>query len=792
MNQQLLLDRFNYLLKAKPVPFGTFLLCAIFLGALVWAIIHFMRKGNKYEKKDYLFLIGCALAVIPVSLMGLKFTIQDLNITDIFRSSYFFIGFFQMALIVVVLGRLGHIPAFCVGLVIGFVQLILYNQDITLIVVYAAFPVVLLIILILPNMNRSLRIGQRKWISVFLAWLCLLLPIAILICTRALFLRLPFGWFLIKYALFIWMSLIPAMFIGTGALWLFQSKYFVHWRLEEFVRIPNSLDELKPAIEQIRLLSTGNFDMELLTKANSPQERALFQAIENLRKNLQFRHEAQTRLLSLDPSHYSKEGYDLILSSVLRAALTRDASTARLLLVERNTQTDIYAIRSRFGQGEKTRLYAYLDAMILDKLGRQNQLILTDIKLDHYFGLSAGTPFPQSVIALPLNDKGHLHGVLWIGFDQKKWFSPEDIKFYHELAFRASVAIATKLETQLLIADKASTESGLNAIPHAVFILNDEHIISFMNEKGKALARKVKGLLESDEGNYRFSHTRIIELLDRQSELNVFNSGVVLDNGDIFDIELYPINPDKESKALVVFMIDQAWLSQMNRQRTEFISNISHDLRSPLKMIKGHLILIKRMGNLNKEQQGYIKSIEEYAENMSRLVNKMLSLEKLDSENSIDYSRFDFKQKLEEVVRLLSPIAQQNKVEIKTEYKNMPSPYISADAILLPQALYNLIENAVKYSQKGGVVTIVVEKDASWLHIIVQDKGRGIAPLDQPMLFDRFFYVNDESGIENSVQGLGLAIVKSIVDKHDGNVRVESRLGEGSRFFIDIPVHNLS
>ena len=516
MNHHQLLVSFNYLSKAKLIPFGTYLLFAILMGALVWVLIHFKKKDNKYDKKDFLFLLGSALAVIPVSLLGLKFTIQDLNITDFFRSSYFFIGFLQMALIVVVLGRLGHIPAFCVGLLIGLIQFIIYKQDITLIVVYAAFPVVLLKILILPQLNRPLRIANRKRISVFLAWLCLLLPIAILICTRTLFLRLPFSWFLIKYALFIWMSLIPAMIIGTGALWLFQSKYFVHWRLEEFVKISNPLDELKPAIEQIRLLSTGNYDSELLTKANSPQGRTLLQAIENLRKNLQFRHEAQTRLLSLDPSHYSKEGYDLILSSVLRAALTRDASSARLLFVERDPKVDVYIIRSRFGQGENTRLYAYLDGMILDKLGKQNQLILSDIKLDHYFGLSAGTPFPQSVVALPLNDKGQLNGVLWIGFDQKKWFSQEDIKFYHELAFRASVAIATKLETQQLIADKANIELGLNAIPHAVFILSSEHNITFMNERAKALARKVKGLLEADEGNYRFSHPRIIELLGRQ------------------------------------------------------------------------------------------------------------------------------------------------------------------------------------------------------------------------------------------------------------------------------------
>jgi len=230
----------------------------------------------------------------------------------------------------------------------------------------------------------------------------------------------------------------------------------------------------------------------------------------------------------------------------------------------------------------------------------------------------------------------------------------------------------------------------------------------------------------------------------------------------------------------------------VNLQRTEFITNVSHDLQSPLKMIKGHLILLERMGNLNKEQQLYVKLIGDNVENMSRLVNKMLNLERLDMVETLNYSRFDFQEKTDEVVQLLSPSAHQKKVTIQTDYSGLATPYISADQTLIQQLMYNLIDNAIKYSQRGGVVSIRAEKEAALLHVSVRDEGKGIAPLDQPYLFERFYHSEEDISFETSAKGLGLAIVKSIAEKHGGSVEVDSQLGEGSTFKFTIPVHKLS
>ena len=201
---------------------------------------------------------------------------------------------------------------------------------------------------------------------------------------------------------------------------------------------------IKQTIAQIERLTLGRYDHGLKLQVRSASEAKLAQALEDLRENLRLRNDTQSRLLSLDPSHYSREGYDLVLSSILRAALGRDASTARLILLSSGAPGEQAEMRLRLGQGDQTRIYAYLDAMILDKLGSQEQLILSDLQVDQYFGLSSGMPYPQSIAALRLKNAEITQGILWVGFDQNYWFSQEDIRFYQQLAYRASAVLSAK------------------------------------------------------------------------------------------------------------------------------------------------------------------------------------------------------------------------------------------------------------------------------------------------------------------------------------------------------------
>lgn len=778
--------------QAQHIPFGLWLFLGSILVFYGWAVFSLRVEQAKWKKQQWgILFIGLAI-LVPVNLLGIKVSTHLQSFEALSAIPYVFIAFLHIPIIVLMMGFLGLETAFIFGILSGILQVLLRHQDLFVIAVLAGIPVVLAGLFHFQRKRYPQWDRKLPWALFSITYLGLFPLILILTTFKSSFLSMNLAWNLPVYSVYIWLSLLPGFVITLLLYWLIQSRFSSFWRFDQLIKQSTIDDNLKPYIDQIRLLSNGTYDTELLSRPHSAFEKGLHQALERLRKNLQFRHEAHSRLLSLDPSHYSKEGYDIILTSILRAALTRDASSARLLLLDKVYQGGLPHIRSRFGQGENTRLYAYLDARILDRMGQLDQLILTDIKIDQYFGLSADSPYPQSIIALALMDKGCMHGLLWVGFEQKKWFSPDDIQFYKELAFRASVAISTKQETQQLLGEKTIFESSLNSIPHAVFIINNLQEITFMNDSAKTLAREADGLLKKEKGKHYFLNKKVLDFLQEGRYHQLFDRGVSLGNSALYDLERYPLIIDNKKEGAVIFFVNNAWLSQINQQRTEFINNISHDLQSPVKMIKGHLILLQRMGNLNKEQQTYVKLIEENAESMSRLVNKMLNIERLDMAETLDYVRFNFQEKADDVLRLLSPIAMQKKVTIIRDFGQMPTPYISADQTLIQQAIYNLVENAIKFSPLGGEVKVLAEKDASWLHFCVVDHGKGIAPIDQPNLFKRFYHLEDEDRFDNTVSGMGLAIVKTIAEKHGGSVRVESQLGEGSRFYLDIPIHKLN
>jgi len=186
-----------------------------------------------------------------------------------------------------------------------------------------------------------------------------------------------------------------------------------------------------------------------------------------------------------------------------------------------------------------------------------------------------------------------------------------------------------------------------------------------------------------------------------------------------------------------------------------------------------------------------VEKIDAGIDTMTRLVDKVLNLERLDGDGLLVYTKFNIQETIDDTIKLLGVQAQQKKISLSVDYGGLKTPYISADQVMVQQALYNLIENAIKFSPRGESVLISAERDASWMHIAVKDNGKGIAPLDQPKLFTRFFHVDDDLTYENRGQGLGLAIVKSVADKHGGNVSVKSILGEGSTFYLDLPLHKI-
>ena len=257
---------------------------------------------------------------------------------------------------------------------------------------------------------------------------------------------------------------------------------------------------------------------------------------------------------------------------------------------------------------------------------------------------------------------------------------------------------------------------------------------------------------------------------------------------------LHPIERDfkiKKSEMLdgvenigkVITFQDITDINRVELMRSQFVANVSHELKTPLTSIKGFAETLKFVKD-EETREKFLDIIDKEAERLSRLINDILVLSSIESNLIADVDEFEPELVIEEVLNIMRKIAINR--NIKLEFKNNNSKYILGDRDKFYQLGLNLIENAIKYSKdtSGQVEVLSYNKDEYYC-LIVKDNGIGIPKEDIPRIFERFYRV-DKSRKKGGT-GLGLAIVKHIVKIFNGEINVKSEIGEGTIFEVKIP-----
>src|SRR4030095_5651683 len=205
-------------------------------------------------------------------------------------------------------------------------------------------------------------------------------------------------------------------------------------------------------------------------------------------------------------------------------------------------------------------------------------------------------------------------------------------------------------------------------------------------------------------------------------------------------------------------------------------------------LMRGYATMLEMAGQLNEQQKNYAHMIVQGVDNMAKLVNNLLDLGRSEFGVGLQVDSIPVLDILERVTGSLQMQAKQKGISLGVEIpKDLPN-VIEADSALLYQALYNLVEKALKYTPECGEVTIHLQTSPSELTFAIQDSGIGIPENDQPRLFEKFYRGTNREALAQRGTGLGLAIVKSIAERHGGKVWVESKLGEGSTVYLQIPL----
>jgi PAS domain S-box-containing protein len=536
------------------------------------------------------------------------------------------------------------------------------------------------------------------------------------------------------------------------------------------------------------LIAQGKLDNPLPVQGED-EVGQLRRAFEQMRIGLKARLDELNRLLVVSQGVASSLEISEAVQPVLEAALATGASMSRVVLTPSaipdlggDSSAPVY-----FGLGLAQNLYHELDEQILALTRQQDRLVLPSLVRPRLLNFVPGLPRPESIFAIALRHENLYYGALWLAYDQSHIFSEEQVRFLTTLGSQAALAAAnarlflnTEIGRQRLAAILASS-------PDPVLVTDQHDRLLLANPA----AWQALGLgMDTGKGQpieQVISQGELVDLL-RASSAEKQTKEIPLPDGRVYLATATPVLAEGQRVGRVGVLRDVTHFKELDALKSDFVSTVSHDLRSPLTLMRGYATMLEMVGQLNEQQTSYVGKIITGVESMARLVNNLLDLGRIEAGIGLQLEMIPVQDVIERVVGALQLQAAQKRIQLTTDIPGRSIPLIEADQALLQQALHNLVENAIKYTRPEGKVHVCVQVKPIGMVFEVIDNGIGISPVDQPRLFEKFYRGAQQAAKEQRGTGLGLAIVKSIAERHGGRVWAESQLGKGSTFYLNLPL----
>ena len=235
-------------------------------------------------------------------------------------------------------------------------------------------------------------------------------------------------------------------------------------------------------------------------------------------------------------------------------------------------------------------------------------------------------------------------------------------------------------------------------------------------------------------------------------------------------------------------------LKNTDHLRRELVANVSHDLRTPLATLHGYIeTLLLKDDKLDAQQRReYLQIAILHCTRLNTLVSELFELARLDAqETKLNREPFSLPELVQDTVQKFQLSAREKQVTLVAHFEQA-LPFVSADIGLVMRVLENLIENALRYTPRDGMIELVLSSALRGVTVQVRDSGCGIPADELPRIFDRFYQLDKSRNLNPGSSGLGLAIAKRILDLHGGSIAVSSAVNEGTRFTFDLPAHYAS
>jgi two-component system phosphate regulon sensor histidine kinase PhoR len=357
--------------------------------------------------------------------------------------------------------------------------------------------------------------------------------------------------------------------------------------------------------------------------------------------------------------------------------------------------------------------------------------------------------------------------------------------------------MATQLDhrIQTIINQRNELETVLTGMLEGVIAVdNDERIIKmnsaaadfFDCRPDKYQGRDLQEVVRNS-ALQQFVHESISSQDPKEDDISLYHNGE-----KTLNLQSSPLlDANKQHIGTLVVFNDVTHLRRLENMRRDFVANVSHEIKTPLTAIKGFVETLYQ-GSVDDPQeiQRFLGIVQKHVDRLSSIVEDLLSLSKIEQEDehkAIKRKKGYIKDVFKSVTQICRSKAEEKSIRISPDCDEQISGVF--DATLLEQAVVNLLDNAIKYSEPDSTVHLSAHQHNSEIQIQVADQGMGIAKKHLPRLFERFYRVDKARSRTMGGTGLGLAIVKHIAQAHGGNVTVKSKLGQGSTFIIHLPTN---
>lgn len=464
-----------------------------------------------------------------------------------------------------------------------------------------------------------------------------------------------------------------------------------------------------------------------------------------------------------------------------------NADAAAVSMIDHDAQTMQFVVSYGYDpdQWQAIRQHPWpLERGISGRVARTNQPVnVPDVNEDPEFvEIVEGT---RSQLSVPITREDRVVAVLSLESVQPSAFTEENMQFVMRLASRAGAAIDNANLYAETVRERHKLELILSNITNAVIGVDDNENLVLVNQA----ALHTFHLMPKEDYTGKafeeiFAQSPLLKLFVRARTINrALAEELRISKDRTLHISIVPA----PQIGWTIVAHDITPFKETEQLKNELVATASHDLKNPLGSIMGYMDLITMTNTLNPQGKEYARRVHAAVNHMRNLIDDLLDLARIESGITLRYSLIHLKEIATIVLDRFDMQARSKDMTLSAEIAE-DLPLVPADASRITQIMANLVSNAIKYTPPEGQVMLRIEVVDGMIQITIRDNGMGISPEDQAQIFTRFYRVRtpETDAIEGT--GLGLAIVKSLVELHGGQVGVESRLGEGSTFYVTLPL----